>query len=413
MAAFAYTAINAKGEREVGVVEAEKLDDAAKRLQKEFETIINLRAVKKGESRKSGSFADRIAGTVKRIRSAVPAQNVVFFTRQLSTMFAAGLTIEKSLGNLAANEKHERFKKIILAMKKDVSSGKTFSEALKQHPGAFSTLFAALVKAGEMSGTLSEILEQLADYQEKSADVRRKVVSSLFYPGIIISVLGLSVYGLLVFVVPKFKAVYDNFGASLPGPTQMLMDLSNYLISNWLMGLFVCISALFGLVAFLHTDRGERILSLLSLKLPFVGQLLNCALMARFSRTLGMLIRASVPIQDSFTLVSKTVNNVVIEEAILKARGMVQEGRSIYRSLSLTEVFPSILLQLVDTGEETGEIDALLLKCAEYYEKEVDALVNRVTSILSPLLIVLLGIIVLIHIIQTNQGRFPPHHGGI
>lgn len=399
MPAFAYTAINSKGERIVGVVDADRLDDAAKKLQKDFETIVNLRSVKNNNVREQWNFTDRIVASFKKFKERVPSQNVVFFTRQLSTMFAAGLTIEKSLGNLALNEKNERFKKIILEMKKDVQSGRTFSDALQKHPGAFSSLFSALVKAGEMSGTLSEILEQLANYLEKNEDVKRKVISSLFYPGIIVSVLTISVYGLLIFVVPRFKAVYDNFGAKLPGPTQALMDLSNYMIKNYMFGLMLFFTAVFAIIAFAHTDKGRHLVDRFSLKIPFVGVLLKSAIMARFSRTLGMLIKASVPIQDSFNLVSKTVNNVIIEEAILSARSMIQDGKSICRSLTLTNSFPNILLQLVDTGEETGEIDSLLIRCAEYYEKEVDALVNRVTSILSPLLIILLGIIVLIIVI--------------
>lgn len=399
MPAFAYTAINAKGERLVGVIDADRLDDAAKKLQKDFETIVNIRPVKNKDKKEQWDFSDRIFETFKKVRDRVPSQNVVFFTRQLATMFAAGLTIEKSLSNLAMNEKNEKFKKIILEMKKDVQSGRTFSDSLQKHPGAFSSLFAALVKAGEMSGTLSEILEQLANYLEKNEDVKRKVVSSLFYPGIIISVLTISVYGLLVFVVPRFKAVYDNFGAKLPAPTQALMDLSNYLIDNYLFGIFILFLSLFAVIAFVHTDKGSRLFDRIVLKIPFVGILLKSAIMARFSRTLGMLIKASVPIQDSFFLVAKTINNVIIEDAVLEARSMIQDGKSISRSLTLTGAFPNILLQLVDTGEETGEIDSLLIRCAEFYEKEVDALVNRVTSILSPLLIILLGIIVLIIVV--------------
>lgn len=399
MSVFAYTAVNSKGERVVGVVEADRLDDAAKKLQKDFDTIVSVRPVKNKDSKEQWNFSDKIIASFKKFRERVPSQNVVFFTRQLSTMFAAGLTIEKALGNLSANERNERFKKIIIEMKKDVQSGRTFSDALQKHPGAFSSLFAALVKAGEMSGTLSEILEQLANYLEKSEDVKRKVVSSLFYPGIIISVLTISVYGLLVFVVPRFKSVYDNFGAKLPGPTQALMDLSNYLIENYLLGILLLIISLFSVIVFAHTDKGSHLIDRTSLRIPFTGALIRSAIMARFSRTLGMLIRASVPIQDSFQLVSKTVNNIIIEEAIMKARSMVQDGKSICRSLTLTNSFPNILLQLVDTGEETGELDALLIKCAEYYEKEVDSLVSRVTSILSPLLIILLGIIVLIIVV--------------
>lgn len=399
MPGFAYTAINSQGERKVGVIDADRPDDAAKKLQKEFATIISIRPINKGEVKDKSSVFEKTMATFKKMRHHVPAQNVVFFTRQLSTMFNAGLTIEKSLGNLALNEQNEKFKKIILEMKKDVQSGRTFSDALQKHPGAFSTLYSALVKAGEMSGTLSEILDQLANYLEKNADTRQKVVSSLFYPGIIITILGLSVHSLLVFVVPRFKAVYDNFGAKLPGPTQMLIDLSNYLIDNFAMGIAAALLMILGTIAFAHSEKGERLFARAALKLPFVGNLLNSALVARFARTLGMLIRASVPIQDSFTLVAKTMGNVIIRDAVLKAKSLIQDGKSITRSLTQVKVFPNILLQLVDTGEETGEIDSLLIKCAEYYEKQIDAMVNRITSILSPILIVLLGIIVLIIVV--------------
>lgn len=393
MAAFAYTAIDKNGERKVGVLTADKMDDAVKKLQSEFSTIISVKPTAKMELPKE-SFGKRLALAYKRFKERVPAQNVVFFTRQLTTMFSAGMTIEKAVTNLSRNEKHPKFKKILSEVRKDIQSGVTLSEACAKHPGAFSSLYISLIKAGELSGTLSEILERLSDYLEKSEDVKSKVISTLYYPAIVLCILFSSVLLLVFVIAPKFNAVYQSFGAKLPALTQMLMDLSQYMVNNVFSGILIMLAIPLLLVLFAMTDYGKFLVDKVSLRFPIFGTLYYNSVVSRFSRTLGMLMNASVPVQDAFLLVSKVVNNSIIEQAILKARGSIQEGRSITKSLADTNEFPDILLQLTDTGEETGEIDSLLIKCASYYEKQVDTLVGRITSLIEPLLIVLLALIV-------------------
>lgn len=393
MAAFAYTVIDKEGNRKVGVITAEKMDDAVKKLQNEFATIISVKPSSKVELSQE-SFTKRLARTYKKIREGVPAQSVVFFTRQLATMFSAGMTIEKAISNLSKSEKHLRFKKILTEIQTDIRSGVTLSEACAKHPGAFSPLYIALLKAGELSGTLNEILERLSDYLEKSEDVKSKVISTLYYPAIVLLILFASILLLVFVIAPKFNAVYESFGAKLPPLTQLLMDVSQYMVHNVFSGILIMVAIPLSFVLFAMTDRGRNIVDRISLKFPVFGTLYYNSIVARFSRTLGMLMNASVPVLDSFTLVSKVVGNSIVEKAILKAKGEIQEGRTINKSLAKARVFPDILLQLADTGEETGEIDSLLIKCAGYYEKQVDTQVGRITSLIEPLLIVLLALIV-------------------
>jgi len=394
MPSFAYTVIDSEGARKVGVLTAERMDDAVKKLQKEYTTIVKVREAKSGTEDEKQTISQVAVELYKGFVNQVPAQNILFFTRQLSTMFAAGITLEKALSKLAKNEKHKKFKEILLDIQKDIQSGKPFSDSIAKYPSVFPPLYSSLVHAGEISGTLSEILDGLANYLEKSSEVKQKVSAAMTYPIVVLSILALSVLLLVLVVAPKFNAVYESFGAKLPIPTQILMDVSSFLIDNAALGIFGGVVLVGAVGFFLATPRGKVVKDFISIRIPVMGVLLSNAIMARFSRTLGMLMRANVPVLDSFTLVSKVVNHKQIEKAVVEARSHIQDGRQINRSLSLTEAFPDILIQLVDTGEESGEIDALLIKCAEFYEKEVDTMMGKITSIIEPLMIVLLGGIV-------------------
>ncbi len=394
MPSFEYTAIDSKGSRISGVVQAELLDEAVKQLQQDFAAVIAVKPARKPVESVQSGFSRRFREWRERQFNRVPMRSVVFFTRQLSTMFSAGMTVERALRNLARTEKHARFKAVLSNVCDEVNTGRSLSDSLARHPGAFSRLYIALVQAGEMSGTLGEVLDKLADYLERTEDVRRKVTSALYYPAFVLGVLAVSVYLLVVVVAPRFSRVYASFGAQLPLPTQILMQISSFLVDNIISGVMLTLAVMAAALFWSMTDRGHEVLDMAKLRLPILGKLIGDSILARFSRTLGLLMASSVPVLDAFTLVSRVVHNTITEKAVLKARDMIQEGRGISASLSNTRFFPDIVVQLVATGEETGELDRLFIKCGEYYEKEVDSLVSRITSLIEPFLIVLLGLVV-------------------
>jgi type IV pilus assembly protein PilC len=324
----------------------------------------------------------------------VPIGDVVFFTRQLSTMFSAGMTVERALDSLSASEKKPKFKKVLVHLASDIKKGQSLSEAVARHPGVFSRLYVALIRSGEVGGALGEVLDKLADYLERTEDIQRRVISSLYYPVFVLIFLSVCVSVLVLKVAPMFNRVYKSFGAELPLPTLVLMNVSNALIHNAVFGAAVLLCIAAGAFVFSQTDQGRTAIDSLKLRFPVIGGLIGNSIMATFSRTFGLLLSTSVPVLDSLNLVSQVVNNVIIEKCIIKARSLIRDGFSIYNALSSVKVFPSILVQLAATGEETGELDALLFKAAQYYEKQVEALVNRLTSIIEPVLIVLMGMVV-------------------
>jgi type IV pilus assembly protein PilC len=394
MSSFEYTALNADGNRISGMVQADAMDEAVKMLQQDFDTVIAVKPAAKAPERTQSGFSRRFEEWRKRQFHRVPMRSVVFFTRQLSTMFSAGMTVERALRNLCRTEKNPRFKGMLGRISDEINAGKSLSDSLSRHPGAFSRLYIALVQAGEMSGTLGEVLDKLADYLERTEDVRRKVTSALYYPAFVLGVLAVSVYLLVVVVAPRFSRIYASFGAQLPLPTQILMSVSSFLVDNIIYGVMGAILFAGATLFWSMTDRGREILDLIKLKAPIVGKLMRDSIMARFSRTLGLLMASSVPVLDAFTLVSRVVHNTIVEKAVLQSRDLVQQGRGISASLAAAKTFPDIVVQLVATGEETGELDTLFIKCGEYYEKEVDSLIGRITALIEPFLIVLLGVVV-------------------
>jgi len=392
--AFQFTVLDGSGTRTSGVREAGAIDELVKTLQQQYTTVISVKPASLEGKLAQDSFERRVSAFLKKLKERVPGRNIVFFTRQLSTMFSAGMTVERSLAKLGKVEKNKNLKRTLMRLTRDVQSGKTLSDALAAHPGAFGPLYVALVRAGEMSGTLGEILDRLADHLERTEEMKGKVTSALTYPVVVLGILALCVYLLVAVVAPRFDRVYESFGAQLPALTQMLMTVSRFLVNNSVSALFAGVLCVVLLIGFGLTDRGALLVDKMQLKLPVVGTLVQNSIMARFSRTLGLLMSTSVPVLDGLQLVSRVVNNRIVASATLRARESVQTGRSIHASLDDTGVFPDILLQLTATGEETGALDTLLIKAGEYYEKLVNSMIGRITSLLEPLLIVLLGVIV-------------------
>jgi len=394
MATFMYVIKDGKGIKIEGTIKAGSLDEAVDKLSKEGGTIISVKSAAEGAFKGKLSLFDKVMLVVYKIRTGISLKALVFFTRQLATMFSAGLTLEKAISNLEQEEKNKRLKKILKRIADDIKKGFSLSEAMEQHPGVFNNLYIALVQSGEVSGTLHTVLNDLSDYLEKIEDTRRKVLSAMAYPIFILVFLFFVVWGLFYYIIPMFGEVYERFGADLPAPTLAAISISDFIRENVIATLAVLILLSFSIFLIYLTDRGRYIVDSLSFKVPIVGGLLKNSIISKFSRTFSILMAAGVPIMDTMELSENVVQNAVFEGAIRKARIMVKEGYSVVGAFRRTNVFPSTLLQLFATGEETGDMDKLLGKAAEFYEKLVDSVIDRLTALIEPVLIVLMASIV-------------------
>jgi len=400
VAVFHYLVKSDEGSRSEGDIRAASMDLALQKLTSNGQIVINLKEVDTTFDF-LGPFLDEINLTFERIKNRVPLANIVFFTRQLATMFSAGLTLERAILALSVEEKHNKFKKILTEVGSSIRKGLNLSESLARHPGVFNNLFVAMTKAGEVSGNLNEILDQLASYLENLDDTRRKVKGAMTYPIFMVIFLGCMVLAMLVWIIPKFSEVYSQLGASLPGATKKMMDASAWLTEN--LGFMFFNFILVFLIMFLisKTQRGGFIIDTIKLKIPVFGSLLDQSILNKFCKTFGILIGAGVPVLEAMALLKRVVGNRVYEKAVGDAANYIRDGYNISTALRRTEIFPSILLQLVSTGEETGEIDDLLDRAADYYHKQVNALVDRMTTLIEPLLILLVGAVIALMVVLT------------
>ena len=400
MPEFSYIVRTTKGSRETGEISAENYNVALDKLQDNGSSVIKL--IERDTSFDFiKPFLDRLSIAVEEIKNRVPLSNIVFFTRQLATMFSAGLTLERAIQGLAVEEKHNKFKKILTEVGSSIRKGLNLSESLSRHPGVFNNLFVAMTKAGEVSGNLNDILDQLASYLENLDDTRRKVKGAMTYPIFMVIFLGCMILAMFVWIIPKFSDVYSQLGASLPGATKKMMDASAWISEN--LGFMVFNFVLVFLIMFLisKTQRGGFVIDSLKLKIPVFGSLLNQSILNKFCKTFGILIGAGVPVLEAMALLQKVVGNRVYEKAVADAANYIRDGYNISTALRRTEIFPSILLQLASTGEETGEIDDLLDRAADYYHKQVNALVERMTTLIEPLLILLVGGVIAVMVVLT------------
>lgn len=394
MASFAYVVKDQKGNKHEGTISASSLDEALKKLRESGQTVISIiDALKQGKGKSSG-LLNEIALYIHKKRTSVPLNTQVFFTRQLATMISAGLTVEKSLNNLLYEETQKKFKKVVAQLLNDVKKGFALSDALDRHPGVFSQLYVALVRSGEVSGALHTVLEELADYLEFLQDTRRKIISAMAYPVLVIVMLTIVTSVLMIYVVPQFQEVYNRFGASLPVPTQMLIKVADIIGANFLVTLIgVILAAMLFKVSSL-TLTGRKVIDRIKLSLPLFKQILVNSLMSKFSRTFGMLLSAGVPVVDALNLVYRVMDNVYYKTAVRQSTRLIRDGYSIAASLKKTEAFPNTLLSLAATGEETGEMDKMLGKAATFYDKQLEAVIMRMTSLIEPMLIILIGIVI-------------------
>ncbi|MCB5295955.1 MAG: type II secretion system F family protein [Candidatus Cloacimonetes bacterium] len=391
---FAYIVKDAKGARVEGMIKADTLDMAVEKLAKEGSTIISVKAAAEGAFKGKLSLFDKVMLAIYKFRTGVTLRTLVFFTRQLSTMFSAGLTIEKAITDLEKEEKNKKFAKVLRKIGDDIRKGFSLSEAMEQHPGVFNPLYVALVQAGEASGTLHTVLDELSDYLEKIEDTKRKVTSAMAYPVFILVFLIGVIWGMFYFIIPMFAAVYADFNATLPGPTVLAISISDFIVNNLFLAILVFIMAIVALFLVYLTDRGRFVMDTLKLRIPVIGGVVTNSIMSKFSRTFSILMAAGVPIMDTMELTENVVQNAVVEGAVRRARVLVKEGYGVANAFRRTGEFPPTLLQMLATGEETGDMDKLLGKAAQFYEKLVDSVIDRLTSLIEPLLIVMMALVV-------------------
>jgi type IV pilus assembly protein PilC len=328
-----------------------------------------------------------------KIGTGIGQKEVVVFTRQFATMIDAGLPLVQCLEILGSQQTNIHFQKVILSVKADVEAGSTLADALGKHPKVYDDLYVNLVAAGEVGGILDTILNRLATYMEKSLKLKRQVKGAMVYPGVVLAVaVGVTAI-LLIFVIPVFEKMFKDFGGALPAPTQFVIDLSNGLRANWIIAVVSIGATAIVLRAIGKTPKGRLFFHGLLLKSPVLGPVFRKVAVAKFTRTLGTMISSGVPILDALQITAKSSGNKVVENAILYTRERISEGRTMADPLAETGVFPPMVVQMIAVGESTGAMDAMLQKIADFYEEEVDAAVAALTSLLEPLMMVVLGVL--------------------
>jgi type IV pilus assembly protein PilC len=321
----------------------------------------------------------------------VKLKDLAVFSRQFATMVNSGLPILRALSILSDQTANKELQKVLVQVRLDVEQGASLSGAMERHPKAFKDLYVAMIKAGETGGVLDNVLLRLADNIEKEVELRRKVKSAMTYPVVVVALVMLILSAMLLFVVPQFESIYAQLGGDLPLPTRILLSLSNAVRTYWYVFLLLILGTAFALRRYKKTDRGRAQLDAVKLKIPVFGGLFHKTALARFSGTLGMLLRSGVPILQALEIVADTVNNKVISKAVGDVQEAVRQGESMAKPLSKHRVFPPMVVQMLAVGEETGAVDTMLDKVAEFYNSEVSASVDALTSLIEPLMIAIIG----------------------
>jgi type IV pilus assembly protein PilC len=383
MLTFSYQARDSSGKIISGLQEALNEDNCINTLMGRGLMVLALQ-------QKAVSKALRAPGKISET-------DLVLFTRQLATMVDAGLPLVTGLTALyeqADPKKQAGLRRIIGEVSALVQQGDSFYEAISKHPKVFNRLYTSMVKAGETGGLLSEILDRLALFLESASRLKKKVKSAMTYPVIVLCIALCITTFLIVKIVPVFGEIFKDFGANLPAPTQFLLDLSDFIRGNWYFIVGIAGGGFFGIRGFLRTERGRQLWDTYKLKLPIFGPLVHKICMTRFARTFAQLIRSGVPILEVMAIVGDTSGNYVVEEAIKKVSADIEKGDHLASALGREAIFPPMLIRMVGAGEQTGKIDTMLEKMADFWDEEIEAVLNALTSLIEPLLIVVLGVIV-------------------
>ncbi len=321
----------------------------------------------------------------------VTTKEIVIFTRQLSTMIDAGLPLIQGLEILSSQQENPTFRKMLKEIKTEVESGLTFADALKKFPKHFDKLFCNMVAAGEMGGILDDVLRRLATYMEKAEALKAKIKSAMNYPIIVLSISFAVIAIIMIFVIPVFSKMFEDFGSALPMPTQVVVNMSNFLKSYFFALAGGIAILIFAIKKFYKTEKGRWIMDKMALRAPVFGPLLKKVAVAKFTRTLGTLINSGVPIIEALNVAAGTAGNKIVEFAIKDVRTSISEGRSIAQPLMESGIFPGMVVQMISVGETTGALDAMLNKIADFYDEEVDTAVEGLTAMIEPLMITFLG----------------------
>ncbi|MCW5775287.1 MAG: type II secretion system F family protein [Phycisphaeraceae bacterium] len=403
MPTFTYEALNASGKPQKGTVEAGTSDEAIQRIKAQGYFPTSVREQKVRKSAVAGE-----AATIKRKKKSfgigrVSAKQLTVFTRQLSTLQDAGLPLLRSLQILEAQAKPGPLKNTLLGVCEEVEGGSSLSEAMAKHPRAFDRLYTKMVNAGEIGGVLDVILQRLADFMEKSQRLKRRIKGAMVYPVVVVSVAIIILTFIMMFIIPKFEEIFTDFGVKLPGITVWLIQTSRWVAGKaspdqMVPGAVFIVAFPFAAFIFWKLIRkagpGRAVTDILLLWTPILGTLIRKTVIARFTRTLGTLISAGVPILEAITITGQTSGNYVFEKALAKVHDSIREGESFAGPLRESKTCDAIVVNMIDVGEETGEMDAMLLKIADTYDEEVDVAVASLVSLLEPLMVVVLGVMV-------------------
>ena len=345
--------------------------------------------------RRQGVRITKIKRQTFRGGKRVSEKDVTFFTRQLATMLKAGVPLLQSFEIVARGHSNARFSRLMMEVKSRIEAGSSLADAFRHYPAQFDNLYCNLVAAGESSGMIDAILDRLATYKEKILALKSKIKSALFYPSAVVTVAIVVVWVIMIFVIPAFKDVFSSFGASLPAPTQLVIDISDFVVTWWWAAFLAIGGAIFGMSVLIKRSETFRYtFDRLLLKFPVIGDILEKATIARWTRTLATMFAAGVPLVESLDAVSGAAGNAVYQSATRRIQTDVSTGSSLTNSMMSTQLFPNMVLQMVQIGEESGSLDAMLTKIADFYEREVDDAVSALSSLLEPIIIVFLGVVV-------------------
>jgi type IV pilus assembly protein PilC len=408
MPTYAYEALNSAGKPQKGTVEANSSEEAIQRIKSQgyFPTSVREQKVKgrggpkaetktRKKKKKGGGISFSIGG--------VSNKKLTLFTRQLSTLQDAGLPLLRSLQILEQQQKPGKLKSILNGVCEEVEAGTTLSDAMAKHPKAFDRLYCKMVNAGEIGGVLDLILQRLANFLEKAQRLKRRIIGALIYPVVVIIVAVLIVTAIMVFVIPKFQDIFNDFEVQLPALTIWLIDTSAWVagtkhpdqvVPGWVWIIFSPVILFLFLKLIRKTGPGRAVTDIVRSRVPGIGNLIRKTSIARFTRTLGTLISAGVPILEAIMITRDTSGNYVYEKALTKVHDSIREGETFAAPLRETKVCDAIVVNMIDVGEETGDLDTMLMKIADNYDEEVDVAVQGLLSLLEPLLVVVLGVII-------------------
>lgn len=374
---FAWQGKNSAGEAVSGELTVEN--------RSELQSILRKRRII------TSSVTEKRVKKEKKKKGRIGTKDLAIFTRQFATMINAGLPIIQCLDTLAKQVTKENFRDVIAAVQKDVESGSTLAEGLSKHKEVYPDLYVSMVEAGELGGILDIILLRLATFLEKLDALKRKVQTAMMYPSVVLSIALLATSFLLIFIIPTFAKLFSDFGGELPLPTKIVMIFSDFLRTKWFLIIGVITGCVWAFKKYRKTEKGLFRTDQLLLNMPAIGDIVRKAAVARFTRTLGTLISSGVPILDGLSITAKTSGNRVVHDAIMATRSSIREGQTIAEPLRHSGVFPPMVVQMISIGEDTGALDNMLEKIADFYEEEVDTAVDGLTSIIEPIMIVFMG----------------------